>query len=553
MTTADVTTNEETERRGAFPVLTPEQQSVLAEAGAARSFRSGEMLFAVGDASYDLLVIVSGRVAIIDGYGQADERTIVEHGPGKFLGELNLLTGQAVYLTAVAREPTQTIAVPLSGLRKVLAQDATLSDILMRALLLRRAILLGAGVGLRVIGSRYSSDTGRLLEFLARARVPSTWMDLETDPGAEALLSSAGVAPHETPVVISQGATLLRNPSNAELAAAVGLAGPDQASAKDDTVDLLIVGTGPAGLAAAVYGASEGLSSLAVDAVAVGGQAGTSSRIENYLGFPAGLSGSDLAARAAVQAEKFGARLTSPREAAQLRTEGNLQVVTLTSGDEVRARAVVLATGARYRRLDVPGIDRFEGTSVYYAATQSEASQCGTRPAVVIGGGNSAGQAAVFLAARVPRVHLLVRRDGLEETMSRYLIDQIDREPRITLHTNTQLVALHGDRGLESVAIGDRAGGRRVLDAGGVFVFIGAQAQTRWLSGYVETDDSGFILTGDRTSLTSGAALETSRAGVFAVGDVRSGSTKRVAAAVGEGSQVVAQVHQYLTRTFAAS
>ena len=547
----DTATSDEADRRGAFPELSADHQAVLASVGTTRSYEQGDALFTAGDTDYELMAITAGRVAIVDEHGTPAERVIVEHGPGRFLGELNLLTGQAVYLTAVALEHTEVVAVPAEGLRRVLAEEPSLSDILMRALLLRRAILLATGVGLRVVGSRYSADTGRLLQFLARARVPATWIDLESDRGAEELLTTAGVSPSETPVVITHGAELLRNPSDAELAAAIGLGRVENPSDGADVTDLLIVGSGPAGLAAAVYGASEGLRTLCVDAVAAGGQAGTSSRIENYLGFPAGLSGSDLAARAVVQAQKFGARLTSPCVAVSVRAEGNLHSVTLASGDVVRARALVLATGARYRRLDVPDLERFEGTSVYYAATQAEARQC-DGPAVVVGGGNSAGQAAMFLSARTPEVHLLVRRDDLSQTMSRYLIDQIERQPHIHVHPQTQLVALNGVHRLESVTVHHPVAGRQDLLAGGVFVFIGAQAQTDWLGDYVQTDRAGFVLTGIETTAPGRVPLETSREGVFAVGDVRSGSVKRVASAVGEGSQVVSLVHQYLTRTFSA-
>lgn len=547
---------EAADRRGAFPVLSPEQIDVLAGAGTARSFPAGGVLFRAGDSGYDLMVITSGRAAIVDGFGTQAEREIVQHGAGRFLGELNLLTRQSVYLTAVAREPTEVIAVPPDALRRVLAQEPTLSDILMRALLLRRSILLGTGVGLRVIGSRYSADTGRLLEFLARARVPSTWLDLEADSGAEELLTAAGIGPSETPVVIADGREMLRNPSNSELAARIGLTRTGGEEPADEEWDLAVVGAGPAGLAAAVYGASEGLRTIGLDAIAIGGQAGTSSRIENYLGFPAGLSGSDLAARAAVQAEKFGARLTSPCEAAGIRAEGDLHVITLSSGDEITSRAVVLATGARYRRLDVPDLERFEGTSVYYAATHAEASRCAGRPVVVVGGGNSAGQAAVFLATRTPKVHLVVRREDLSSTMSRYLVDQIDREPRIEVHTRTQLVGLAGRERLESVRIEHADTGVDELAVGGVFVFIGAVAQTAWLTGYVGTDRAGFVLTGadignGAVPGTAATFLGTTRPGVFAAGDVRAGSTKRVAAAVGEGSQAVTLVHRHLATTFA--
>ena len=482
--TASEEVGHDLDRRGAFPILTEEQQATLAAVGRTRDYADGEVLFSPGDQSYALTVIVSGRVAVIDAYGTPDERTLVEHGAGRFLGELNLLTGQAVYLTAAAREPTTVIEVAVADLRGVLAEEPALSDILIRALLLRRAILLGSGVGVKVIGSRYSTDTGRLVQFLARSRVPTQWLDLEVDGAAELLLVSGGLTPADTPVVLTSGSRLLRNPSNTELAAAIGLSGPPETES-DGTVDLLIVGSGPGGLAAAVYGASEGLGTLAVDAVTAGGQAGTSSRIENYLGFPAGLSGSDLAARALVQAEKFGARLTSPCEAAAITADGPLHRVRLTSGDEIAARAVVLATGARYRRLDVDRLVEFEGTDVFYAATQAEARRVADRPVVVIGGGNSAGQAAMFLAARTERVHLLIRRGDLAETMSRYLIDQIGREPRIELHPRTELVGLEGDDRLAGVRVAGPGGtDERRLDAAGVFVFIGAAAQT---SGWATT------------------------------------------------------------------
>ncbi len=538
------------EPAGAFPVLDEDQMGVLARVGERRSYPPNSRLFTTGDRSYDLMVITSGRVAVVDGYGTEDERLVVEHGAGRFLGEMNLLTGQVVYLSAIARTAVDVIAVAPQALRRVLAEEPTVSEVILRALLLRRSILLGAGVGVRVIGSRYSSDTGRLLEFLARARVPSTWLDLENDTGAEALLTAAGVGAQETPVVITRGTTVLRNPSNDELAVAIGLIDDRTPTAADEVWDLVVVGSGPAGLAAAVYGASEGLRTLGMDAVAAGGQAGTSSRIENYLGFPAGLSGADLAARAALQAEKFGARLTSPCEAAALRAEGTLHVLTLASGDEVVGRSVILATGARYRRLDVPDAARFEGLGVYYAATQAEASRCSKGPVVVIGGGNSAGQAAVFLAARAPAVHLVIRGDDLSARMSRYLIDQIEREPRIRLHPRTQVVAVRGGQRLEQARLSTR-GRQSDLEVGGVFVFIGARAHTSWLHGEVATDRAGFVLTGVDSGRIDAPFLGTSRPGVFAAGDVRAGSIKRVAAAVGEGSQAVTLVHQHLASTFA--
>lgn len=541
------------DRRGAYPTLTGEQVEVLARGGTRRSFPVDGVLFRAGDPRYELMAITSGRVAVVDGHGTPQARVLVEHGAGRFLGELNLLTGQAVYLTAVALEPTEVVSVPPQALRQVLAQEPALSDILMRALLLRRCILLGTATGLRVVGSRYSADTGRLLEFLARARVPATWLDLETDPGAEQLLTAAGVGAHETPVVLAAGGELLRNPSNAALAAAVGLTGAGATAGGDDVWDLVVVGSGPAGLAASVYGASEGLRTLAVDAVAAGGQAGTSSRIENYLGFPAGLSGSDLAARAVVQAEKFGARLTSPCEAAAIRSEGALHVLTLTSGDEIPARAVVLATGARYRRLEVPDLARFEGTSVYYAATHAEASRCADRPVVVVGGGNSAGQAAIHLARFAASVTIMVRRPSLEETMSSYLVNEIAYNPRITVQTCSAIADGGGEGRLEWLDVRDTTTGevtRRSAQA--LFLLLGAEPHCDWLPGAVARDSHGFVLTGRDVPPTAWADgrppanLATTLPGVFAVGDIRSGSMKRVAAASGEGSSVVPLVHSWL-------
>ena len=553
----DVTEVIAAERRGAYPELSDEQLEVFTRVGTRRPVEPGDVLFRAGDRDYDLVVVLAGRVAIVDAAGTPDERVIVEHGPRRFVGELNLITGQAVYLSAVARQAGEVVLVPASALREVLAQEPTLSEIVMRAFLLRRAILLGARVGLRVVGSRYSADTRRILEYLARARVPSTWLDVEGEQGAELLLQHAGVTPEQTPLIIRQGGDLLLNPSNAQLAGAIGLdigggTGAGDGTGGGEVVDLLVVGCGPGGLAAAVYGASEGLQTLAVDAVAVGGQAGTSTRIENYLGFPAGLSGSELASRATVQAQKFGARLTSPCEAVSVQAEGGLHTVTLSSGDRITARAMVLATGATYRKLDVPDLERYESLGVFYAATHVETQACAGQPVVVVGGGNSAGQAAVFLAERVEQVHLLIRRDDLAVTMSRYLIAQIDRHPRIRLHPRTEISGLRGDGRLESVEVVHRTTGEHeAIPATAAFVFIGAQPRTAWLGDYVALDRTGFVLTGPDTGDPAAAHLATTRPGVFAVGDVRSGSVKRVAAAVGEGSMAVSLVHRHLDATLA--
>jgi thioredoxin reductase (NADPH) len=480
------------------------------------------------------------------------------HGAGRFLGELNLLTGQAVFLTAVVGEPGEVLAVPAARLRELVAHDPAVGDLILRACLIRRTIMIGLGTGFRLIGSRFSPDTRRLREFAARNRLPHRWIDLERDKGAETLLRRLGVGPEDTPVVILHGHQVLRNPSNADLARALGLPVP---SAGEDACDLIIVGAGPAGLAASVYGASEGLRTIVLEAVATGGQAGTSSRIENYLGFPSGISGSELADRAVIQAEKFGAHINVPAEAAALEHREGLHVVRLSEGTTITGHTVVIATGARYRRLPVPRLEEFEGVSVYYAATLMEAQFCQGDPVAIVGGGNSAGQATVFMAEHTARVRLLVRSDDLAKSMSRYLVDEIEHNPRVEVLLHTEVRELIGQDGvLQALVVEDnRTGERRTIDARAVFVFIGAKPYTSWLQGQLAVDERGFVLTGsaadspDEAMLASVGRswlpLETSRPGVFAVGDVRSGSIKRVASAVGEGAMAVRLVHEHLQGT----
>jgi thioredoxin reductase (NADPH) len=424
----------------------------------------------------------------------------------------------------------------------------------------RRSLIMRAGIGLRIIGSRQSRDAARLREFAARNRLPHAWIELEEDPDkVEALLERFGAKPAETPVTIWQGKDVLKNPTNAELARIIGLMVD---APWERTYDLVVVGTGPTGLGASVYGASEGLSTLALESVALGGQAGTSSRIENFLGFPAGLSGFELASRALVQADKFGAQTAVPQEAVGLRKENDHYRIELSEGGEVAARSVIAATGARYRRLDVPDLERFEGVSVHYAATEAEAQRCEGEEVVIVGGGNSAGQAVLFLAARTRRVYLLIRGDDLGKGMSRYLVDRIMQAENVELLVNTEVSELVGEDRLEGVVVeNNRSGARQTLGARALFVFIGAEANTGWLQGAVELDERGFVLTGrelDGSALEGGAwcglsrgpyLLETSLPGVFAAGDVRSGSIKRVASAVGEGAMAVRLVHQYLADT----
>ncbi|MCO5995709.1 FAD-dependent oxidoreductase [Actinoallomurus rhizosphaericola] len=520
---------------GAWPRLDPEQIQRLSAHGERIPTRQGDVLFRQGEPDYDFFVVLEGSVAMVD----ADE-VIRVHGPGRFLGELGLLTGQAALVGAVVDEPGAVLRIPAEHLRLLIARDPVLGDLVLRAYFIRRSLLIELGAGLRIIGSRFSPDTRRLRDFAARNRLPHRWIDLEQDTQAEQALRRLCVRPEDTPLVILNGDRILRNPSNAELAHAIGLPTP---AAHGDVADLVIVGAGPAGLAAAVYGASEGLNTVVVDAVATGGQAGTSSRIENYLGFPSGISGAELAERAVIQAEKFGARLGVPAEATALEVENAGYGVALGDGGRISARTVVLATGARYRSLDVPGLERFQGCGVYYAATEVEALQCVHLPVAVVGGGNSAGQAALYLAERAKRVRLFVRGGDLGKSMSRYLIDQIERSPGIEVHLRTEVRELVGDETLEAVVVEDgRTGERRVHEARNLFIFIGADPCVGWLAGQVELDGKGFIRTGD-----DALPLETSLPGVFAVGDVRSGSIKRVASAVGEGAMAVRLVHERLS------
>ncbi|MGR3934190.1 FAD-dependent oxidoreductase [Streptomyces sp. BRA346] len=544
---------------GAYPRLSQAQIAFLAEHGERFRTEPGQVLVREGEQCAEFLVILSGSIEIVEAHGTPEERVLRVHGPGRFLGELGLLQGQVAFYTARARDPGEVLSLPIDWLRALVARDPILGDLILRAYLGRRALLVGAGAGFRIIGSRYSPDTRRLREFAARNRLPHRWIDLESDEEAEALLRRFSVPPEETPIVIWRDQQVLRNPSNAELARLIGLSPP---SAEETRSDLIIIGSGPAGLAAAVYGASEGLTTALLDAIAAGGQASTSSLIENYFGFPAGISGSDLAERGELQARKFGAQVWVPAEATALKPEDDGSYrVTFADGGDVVSHTVVLATGARYRRLEVPGIERVEGASVFYAATVYEAQQCRADPVAVVGGGNSAGQAVLFLAQRVPRVHLLIRGPDLGAKMSRYLVDQIERHPRVQVLLNTEVREVEGDDVLRAIVVdNNRTGERRKLVVRAMFVFIGTQPRTAWLGDVVALDDRGFVRTGApaqaRASGTvwegQGRAclgLETSLPGVFAAGDVRSGSVKRVASAAGEGAMAIHQVHEHLGHT----
>ncbi|MGC9667771.1 FAD-dependent oxidoreductase [Planosporangium sp. 12N6] len=534
------------DRYGAYPRLSDTQIESLTARGQRRPTDEGDVLIREGEEGYDFIAVLTGKVANYEGYRSSDERLISVHGPGRFLGELSLLTGQAAFFTSVVVEPGEVLDVPADQLREAVVQDPALGDLILRAYLIRRSILIGLGAGIRIVGSHYAPDTRRLREFAARNRIPYRWIDLERDREAEALLRHLGIRPAETPVVICPAGQVLRNPSNAELARSVGLPVPHLAEA---TCDLAVVGAGPAGLAAAVYGASEGLVTITLDAVATGGQAGTSSKIENYLGFPAGVSGGELAERAVIQAQKFGAQFQVPAEARGLETREDSHVIRLADGSEVRARTVLIATGARYRKLPVPRLEEFEKTSVYYAATTAEALQCRRDPVAIVGGGNSAGQATLFLSRYADHIRLIVRSRDLGKDMSRYLVDRVVRLPNVEILLHTEVRELLGRETLEALLVEDTdAEEYRLIPAKALFVFIGAQPCTGWLGGAVAVDKHGFVLTGQdsRDGAAGARLLETSQPGVFAAGDVRHGSVKRVASAVGEGSMAVRLVWEYL-------
>jgi thioredoxin reductase (NADPH) len=539
----------------AFPQLTVDQMAVLTRWGQRRPTVAGDVLFRAGDVVTDVFVVQTGRVAMLRNDPDG-ERVAQIHGERQLLGELGMFEGQPAMFSARVLDAGELVEIPVGHLQDVALQDSVLGETILRAYLIRRTDLIDAGAGMRVVGSCYSADTRRLLEFSTRNRLPHRWIDVEKAPEVDAFLQRMKVAPEDTPVVVLANGKVLKNPSTAALADALHL----RASLPGTQgCDLLVVGAGPAGLAASVYGASDGLDVITVDAVAVGGQASTTSRIENYLGFPAGISGAELTERAAVQARRFGARLVVPAQLSALEIAGDHFRATFNGHDDMAARSVLVASGARYRRLDVPGLDRFETASVHYEATITERRACGGDPVAVIGGGNSAGQAAVFLAHTTPTVYLIVRDHDLGAKMSRYLVEQINGNDRIVVMTDTEVRELLGDhRSLTSIEVRNNAtGAQKTLAVRTLFVFIGAQPQTAWLSGLAELDRHGFIYTGaELQSLVAPGSedrprsiLETSVPGLFAAGDVRSGATRRVAAAMGEGAIAVALAGQYLTST----
>jgi thioredoxin reductase (NADPH) len=538
-----------------FPTLTPKQVARIATHGRQRPTTRGEVLVELGDRAVPFFVVVSGEVEAVRP-GQAADTLIVRHHAGHFSGEANMISGRRAIARLRVSEPGEVIELTREQLLALIQTDAELSEILMRAFILRRLSLIARDLGdVVVVGSMHSAGTLRASEFLTRNGHPFHYLDLDRDREAQELLDRFQIRFDEIPVVICRGNAVLRDPTNAQIADCLGF---NEAIDRTRVVDLVIVGAGPAGLAAAVYGASEGLDVLVFESSSPGGQAGASSRIENYLGFPTGISGLDLTGRAYAQALKFGARVLVTTGATRLACDGQRYTVDIGDGPPIRARAVIIASGAEYRKPALERLSAFEGAGVYYGATPMEARLCAGEDVAVVGGGNSAGQAAVFLALTARKVHMLVRGPGLADTMSRYLIRRIEENSSIVLRTRTEIVGLEGNTELERVRWRDNQSAETEShDLRHVFMMTGANPNTRWLDRCIALDDKGFVKTGPALTPEELASakwplarppylLETSRPGIFAVGDVRSGNVKRVASAVGEGSIAVAFVHQVL-------
>ena len=537
-----------------YPTLTPAQVARIAPHGRRRQVAQGEVLVHAGESAARIFVVLAGRIDVIR--PSASEEVVISFSPGMFTGEATMLSGRRGLAQVRAGADSEVIEVARDDLLALIQTDSELSAIFMRAFILRRVELISRRISdVVVLGSPHCKGTLRVREFLTRNGHPHTMLDLDRDAGVQELLDRFHVTAADIPVVITCSEVVLRNPTNQQIADALGF---NDAIDQTQVRDLVIVGAGPAGLAAAVYGASEGLDVLVVESTAPGGQAGSSSRIENYLGFPTGIGGLELASRATSQAQKFGAQLMIGTGASRLACGRTPYALEIGDGHRLPARAVIIASGAEYRRLQIDNLSRFEGSGVYYAATFMEAQLCTGEEVVVVGAGNSAGQAAVFLAQTARRVHMLIRSAGLADTMSRYLIRRIEDHPAIVRHAHTEIVSLEGNGHLERVGWRDNQSGQ--VETQGirhVFTMTGAVPSTHWLDGCIALDDKGFIKTGPDLLPEDLAAarwplarpphlLETSRPGVFAIGDVRAGSLKRVASAVGEGSIAIAAVHQVL-------
>ena len=530
-------------RRAAWPETSEEIRETFLEAGTRARFPAGHTFFEVGDETYDFIYVLEGEVRIVD---RLDDHVVGCIAAGHFAGELGLLTGQRTFLAGVAGTEVEAITIPRERLLTLVREVPEIGDLIIRAYAARRKLLIDEGEGgLTIIGDAGAAPTARLMSFADRNGIPYRFVDRADGPAVAEVAESCAIPDSGLAVVTARG-QILTDPEPCDLAERLGL---DLSLRAGDVIDVAIVGAGPAGLAAAVYAASEGLSTVIVEDTAIGGQAGTSSRIENYLGFPSGISGGDLAFRAQVQAIKFGAQLVAPRRAIALERDGDHWRLRLEKEESLTARAVVLACGVQWRRLRLPHLEEFEGQGVYYAATELEARHCRGTVAVIVGGGNSAGQAAMYMSRHADCTYVAVRGEGLAETMSSYLADRITSDERIELLTNTEVVALDGDGRLERVTLRDSTtGAERVLPCGALFSMIGAKPNTDWLKGTIELDRHGFV----RTGYEVGAhGMATSASGVFAAGDIRAGSVKRVASAVGEGSIVVSALHRFFAEVAA--
>jgi len=534
--------------RGAqrFPRLTDEMAERIAPYGQAEQVAAGTALFERGQRGADFFLVLEGGIEIIDLDNEGQPRIVTTHTRHQFTGELDHFNQRMVLVSGITMVESRLIRITRDNFRRLVSGEPDIGEIIMRAFILRRVNIIQQSIGgVVLIGPGHGADVLRLQRFLVRNGYPHRLIDTDIDPKAAGLLDTFDVQPHLFPVVVSPDHRMLMNPSTAELADRLGLT---ESLEPGYVHDVAVVGAGPAGLAAAVYAASEGLDTIVIEGMAPGGQAGTSSKIENYLGFPTGISGQALAGRAQIQAQKFGARLAISRHVERLHCTSQPYELELDDGQRVTARAVVVATGARYRKLDVPNYDRYEGQGIHYAATPMEGRLCVGEEVVVVGGGNSAGQAAVFLSRIASHVHMLVRGTGLAATMSDYLIRRIHQSPRITLHTETQIVGLEGDERLQRVTwSGQSDGSRETRSVANVFVMVGAEPNTDWLNGCLALDAKGFVITGlDGDGMPTSVPFATNRCGIFAVGDVRSGSVKRVASGVGEGSVVIQAVHNFL-------
>jgi thioredoxin reductase (NADPH) len=539
----------------AFPQLSGAQIGALTPRGRVRAVHGGDVLFAEGDRGFCFYVLLSATVEILE-HSRGTPHTVVVHQPQEFTGDIDMLSGRSALVTARVAADGDVLEVSAAALRQAVDELPELGETIVKAFLTRRTLLLSDGyAGIKIIGSRFSPDAHRLRDFATRNAIPFTWIDLESDAQAEDLLRQFGIGAHETPVVIGREGRFLRNPSIEELAHCAGL---DLALDPEQIHDLVVVGGGPAGLAAAVYGSSEGLDVVVLERLATGGQAGTSSRIENYLGFPAGISGAELTRNALLQAQRFGARITVPGDVARLGIKDGVRVLTLADGSKLKTRCVLIATGVNYRRLTVPQFHDFEGAGIYYAATEMEARLCRGDQVVVVGAGNSAGQAIVYLSQYARRVHVVLRGDDLGKSMSRYLVERVEQIENVTIHRETSVSGVEGNGHLAAVRLRDAVGAEQRMSTAALFLFIGADPNTDWLSGCVHLDAKGFVVTGAalprevldgemwRAVNRAPYLLETSLPGVFAAGDARSGSMKRCASAVGEGSIAVSFVHAHI-------